>query len=125
MHAIATAAVVAGQFLAAMAILSGVALAQDPPPEIAIAIKRAEWLNEECREGPGDDPASRNFCDVRDRAYARLKEQAWRLGKPGDAEYQKTWQRCPSVPWEPSRQTASTSAKKCGWLPKPPTAKAM
>ncbi len=57
-------------------------------------IDQAERLNDKCRGGSGDDPNTQKACDQRDTAYNKLAKDGWCYGKPGDAGYQRTWQRC-------------------------------
>ena len=55
-----------------------------------------EWaaLNGACRGGRGDDPRTQAACTRRDALDRRLAAAGWCYGRPGDAGYQRTWQRC-------------------------------
>lgn len=68
-------------------------------------IDQAERLNDRCRGGSGDDPATMEACEKRDAAYNRLEKSGWCFGKDDDASYQRTWQRC-------ARVAAPATAKK-------------
>lgn len=57
-------------------------------------IDQAERLNDRCRGGSGDDPATMKACEQRDAAYDRLEKAGWCYGKDGDAGFQRKWQRC-------------------------------
>jgi hypothetical protein len=92
---------IVGQFaLSAFAILT--ARAQAVPPEIAPILERERWLNDKCRDGSGDDPATADYCAIRDRADEQLRAKGWCWGRPDQAEYQKKWAPCVVAPPIPS-----------------------
>jgi len=71
-----------------------------PPVQSAWTVEETvmidEWrrLNEQCRGGSGDDPATMAACDQREAATARLKAAGICYGKEGQAGYQMTMHRC-------------------------------
>lgn len=74
----------------------GAASAATPPPkDVAQLIASEQKLNDKCRGGSGDDPATQKACDQRDALDKKLQSRGWCYGRPDQAEYQKTWQPCP------------------------------
>ena len=67
---------------------------QEVPPDIAPLLEREQWLNDKCRGGSGDDPATADYCAVRDRAAEQLQAKGWCWGPPERVEAVKKWQRC-------------------------------
>ena len=67
---------------------------QEVPPDIAPLLEREQWLNDKCRGGAGDDPATADYCAVRDRAAEQLQAKGWCWGPPEQIEALKKWQRC-------------------------------
>jgi hypothetical protein len=78
--------------VASFAVLT--ARAQSAPPEIAPLLERERWLNDKCRGGSGDDPATADYCAVRDRADEELKALGWCWGAPEQIEALKEWHPC-------------------------------
>jgi len=48
-------------------------------------------LNEKCRDGSGDDPATQRACSARDQAVQTLKARGWHFGTPDQIEADKQW----------------------------------
>ena len=67
---------------------------QEVPPDIAPLLEREQWLNDKCRGGAADDPATADYCAVRDRAAEQLQAKGWCWGPPEQIEALKKWQRC-------------------------------
>lgn len=67
-----------------------------PPKDIAALIAREEELNDKCRGGSGDNPATMKACDERDVLVKQLKAKGWCWGREDQYGYQKYWQKCSS-----------------------------
>jgi hypothetical protein len=67
---------------------------QAVPPDIAPLLERERWLNGKCRGGSGDDPATADYCAVRDRAVEQLQAKGWCWGPPEQIEALKQWRPC-------------------------------
>ncbi len=65
-----------------------------PPAEIQTLIVQLDHLNDRCRGGSGDDPATSAACSERDEIYRSIEAQGWCYGHEAQAEYEKTWQAC-------------------------------
>lgn len=77
-----------------------------------------EKLNDKCRGGAGDSPATQSACDKRDSVYADLKSLGWCYEpRPG------TWQRCDggAVEAQAGQQPTDKAPKelKGWWTPYP------
>lgn len=70
------------------------ALSDSPPKDIAQLIARAERLNDKCRGGPGDDPATEKACGARDVTFRKIKAKNWCWGHDGQVGADRTWERC-------------------------------
>lgn len=70
------------------------ARAQSAPPDIVPLLERERWLNDRCRGGSADDPATADYCAVRDRADEELKALGWCWGPPEQIEALKEWHPC-------------------------------
>ncbi|QET01120.1 hypothetical protein FOB72_03070 [Cupriavidus pauculus] len=70
--------------------------------------EQAERLNDRCRGGSGDDPATMRACDQRDAVITRLKKAGWCYGKESDYGYQRVWQRCHAGVAAPAKSTEIT-----------------
>jgi hypothetical protein len=77
-----------------LAIMPAPRAQQTVPPDIAPLLERERWLNDKCREGPGDDPATADYCAVRDRAVEQLQAKGWCWGPPEQIEALKEWRPC-------------------------------
>lgn len=53
-----------------------------------------EDLNDQCRGGPGDDPATITACEHREALGLRLDTRGLCKGKDGEAGYQMQWHHC-------------------------------
>lgn len=60
-------------------------------------IKQADKLNDQCRGGSGDNPATIKACDKRDKLVVQLKAKGWCYGHEGQAEFQRKWEKCQTV----------------------------
>jgi len=67
---------------------------QTVPPDIAPLLERERWLDGKCRGGSGDDPATADYCAVRDRAVEQLQAKGWCWGPPEQTEALKDWHPC-------------------------------
>ena len=67
---------------------------QTIPPDIAPLLERERWLDGKCRGGSGDDPATADYCAVRDRAVEQLQAKGWCWGPPEQIEALKDWRPC-------------------------------
>jgi hypothetical protein len=67
---------------------------QTVPPDIAPLLERERWLDGKCRGGSGDDPATADYCAVRDRAAEQLQAKGWCWGPPEQIEALKEWRPC-------------------------------
>jgi hypothetical protein len=62
--------------------------------EEAAMIDQWRHLNEQCRGGSGDNPATMEACDARDTASARLRTAGICYGRQGQYGYQMEMHRC-------------------------------
>ena len=70
-------------------------LASDTPPkDVALLIAQAETLNDKCRGGSGDDPATEKACGERDVVFRKIKAKNWCWGHDGQVGSDRTWERC-------------------------------
>jgi hypothetical protein len=69
--------------------------ATTPPKAIQQLIASERKLNDKCRGGSGDDPATQKACDQRDALDRKLQSAGWCYGRPDQIEADKTWQPCP------------------------------
>ncbi|MBA2589792.1 MAG: hypothetical protein H0U98_14340 [Alphaproteobacteria bacterium] len=61
---------------------------------VADLISQEESLNEKCRGGSGDDPATQKFCDKRDRVFAQIRAKGWCWESDNGVEADKKWEPC-------------------------------
>ncbi len=52
-------------------------------------------LNDRCRGGSGDDPATWRACSERDVLFKQIQTRGYCWGAEGQIEADKTWQKCP------------------------------
>ena len=64
------------------------------PKDISGLIKKADFLNDKCRGGSGDNPETIKSCDERDKYVDLLHNKGWCYGKASQIEADKTWQKC-------------------------------
>lgn len=57
-------------------------------------IKQADKLNDQCRGGSGDNPATIKACDKRDKLIDEINAKGWCYGHEGQAGYQRKWEKC-------------------------------
>lgn len=65
-----------------------------PPTEVALLIAKEEKLNDKCRGGSGDDPATAKACDEREAVLAEIKAKNWCWGNDGQVGADRVWERC-------------------------------
>ena len=65
-----------------------------PPKDVALLIAQAETLNDKCRGGSGDDPATEKACGERDVVFRKIKAKNWCWGHDGQVGADRTWERC-------------------------------
>lgn len=65
-----------------------------PPKDVALLIAKAEALNDKCRGGSGDDPATEKVCGERDIIFRKIKAKNWCWGHDGQVGADRTWERC-------------------------------
>ena len=70
------------------------AISEKPVGTDSDLLKSVEALNDKCRGGSGDDPATQAACVKREAVVAELKARGWCWGKLDQPEYQKSWQYC-------------------------------
>jgi hypothetical protein len=95
----------------------GAAHAAQPPADVARLIAQLEPLNDACRGGSGDSPATQKACAQRDRKFSQIVKAGWCLGPDSAPAYQKTWMACPGR----SQAPAASSGAVCPMF-KGPTA---
>lgn len=61
-------------------------------------IAEVERLNDLCRGGSGDNPATARYCKKRDAAYSALTKRGWCFGHDGQAGYERQWEECQMPP---------------------------
>ena len=71
-----------------------VAMELVPPTEVALLIGKEESLNDKCRGGSGDDPATARACDEREAILAEIKAKNWCWGNDGQVGADRVWERC-------------------------------
>ena len=70
--------------------------AHKPPANVRALLKTESQLDDKCRGGSGDSPATQKACAQRDQAVVKLRRLGWCYGN-GDAnqiEADKVWQKC-------------------------------
>lgn len=67
---------------------------EKPDSKTQDQIKYIEQLNDKCRGGSGDDPATMQACDMREKAGEQLKKQGWCWGPDDAIGADKHWIRC-------------------------------
>ena len=76
-------------------------------------------LNDKCRGGPGDSPATTKACDDRDAIEAQIEKNGYCWGHAGDFGYQRKWVKCQDGDLSNSDTTpvaaASAPAKRIWW----------
>lgn len=65
-----------------------------PPKDVTLLIAQAETLNDRCRGGSGDDPATEKACGERDVIFRKIKAKNWCWGHDGQVGADRTWERC-------------------------------
>lgn len=78
------------------------AAAQIPAADAAIVIPESikaltsQWqtLNESCRGGSGDNPATQKACDQRETVYTQIRAANWCWGHKDDDGASRTWVQC-------------------------------
>lgn len=65
-----------------------------PPPDVALLIKQEEQLNNQCRDGSGDLPATMEACNQRETLLPKIAAKGWCWGKDGQFGYEKNWSKC-------------------------------
>lgn len=90
--------------------LSANAIAETPGIPIQNLISQYKKLNEKCRGGPGDDPATMVSCNQREKLYQDILKAGWCLGPKDAPGYQKDWMQCPMKETIQTAQTATTKA---------------
>lgn len=68
--------------------------AQKIPPDVASLISKADQLNDKCRGGSGDDPATSKACDARDAVIGQIRAKKYCFGTDQQIQAEKTWQEC-------------------------------
>jgi hypothetical protein len=67
---------------------------QTVPSDIAPLLERERWLDGKCQGGSADDPATADYCAVRDRAAEQLRAKGWCWGPPEQIEALREWRPC-------------------------------
>lgn len=67
-----------------------------PPQNVRDLLKTEAQLNDKCRGGSGDSPATQKACDQRDAIVTKLQKLGWCFGNgdPNQIEADKVWQKC-------------------------------
>jgi hypothetical protein len=73
-----------------------VASAASPPPNVRALLKTEHRLDDKCRGGSGDSPATQKACEQRDAIVVKLQKLGWCFGNgdPNQIEADKFWQKC-------------------------------
>lgn len=79
---------------------------EKPDAKTQDQIKYIEQLNDKCRGGSGDDPATWQACDMREKAAEGLKSKGWCWGPDNAIGADKHWIRCPSETPQSTNQTS-------------------
>jgi hypothetical protein len=67
---------------------------ETPPKPVADLIKKADSLNDKCRDGSGDNPATMKACDDREAIVDLIKKKGWCYGRSDQIQAEKTWVKC-------------------------------
>lgn len=65
-----------------------------PSKDVVLLIAQAETLNDKCRGGSGDDPATEKACGERDVIFRKIKAKNWCWGHDGQVGADRTWEPC-------------------------------
>lgn len=87
-------AVMLTELMANMPCNSVAAAIESPPKDVALLIAQAETLNDKCRGGSGDDPATAKACGARDVVFRKIKAKNWCWGHDGQVGSDRTWEHC-------------------------------
>jgi hypothetical protein len=79
-----------------ISVLPSIAQTANPPKDVASLITKEMELNDKCRGGSGDNPATFKACEERDNLIPIIKSKGWCYGKKGQAGYQMEWHQCTS-----------------------------
>ncbi len=64
------------------------------PLSVAQIVAEYEPLNEKCRSGPGNDPATQDACLARNTKYTYIKASGWCWGHKDDGDGARKWVVC-------------------------------
>lgn len=81
-------------------------------------IKQADKLNDQCRGGSGDNPATIKACDKRDKLFDELASKGWCYGHEGQAGYERQWEKCaaPQSTQQPPNDADPLAGRAGGWF---------
>lgn len=68
-----------------------------PSARVKELMRQEELVNDKCRGGAGDDPATEKACTDRDALYDAIKAQGWCWGHEGQFGAEKDWEYCGPV----------------------------
>lgn len=68
-----------------------------PSARVKELMRQEDLVNDKCRGGAGDDPATEKACTERDGLYDAIKAQGWCWGHDGQSEAEKDWEYCGPV----------------------------
>lgn len=89
--------------------------AVEPPKAVVKLMKQQEQLNEQCRGGSGDNPATMKACDQRDKVLTKIEAEGWCWGHDEQTGADKTWEPCPQT--SNTTSTKKSSKQECGGVP--------
>lgn len=64
------------------------------PADVRTLTERADYLNDLCRDKPGDDPVGEKACQDLDEVGKLIASKGWCWGHKDDAGYQRRWVKC-------------------------------
>lgn len=88
------------------------ASAVEPPKAVVKLMKQWESLNDQCRGGSGDNPATMQACDQRDKVLGKIEAKGWCWGHEGQTGADETWESCPTAP--SAKPDKPSSKQECG-----------
>lgn len=68
--------------------------AEKLPPDVAQLTLQWDSLNDQCRGGSGDSPATAKSCEAREATYKAIRDRGWCWGHKDDISSERRWTPC-------------------------------
>jgi hypothetical protein len=94
--------------------MSQLAMAQSRPTAL---LRQWDQLDEACRGGHGDDPATDLACKERARVQVQLYQTHWCYGEPEQYGYEEQWHPCHGIKAEREAKEAAENLARANYVP--------